>query len=126
MSLVRRLACGRGGSAAVETALVLPLLLLMVMGAIEFGRLGWTRAGLNYAVQEAARCAAVQPGVCGTPTQTAAFAAQRVAALGVPASAFTVTTEACGARVSVAFQYQAVAWRVFGVSPTLRAQICRA
>jgi Flp pilus assembly protein TadG len=124
--VLRRFADAREGSTAVETALVLPLLLLLFMGAVEFGRLAWTRAGLNYAVQEAARCASVRPDVCGTPAQTAAFAAGRASGLGVPASAFTVSADSCGTRVSAAYAYPLLAWQVFGVSPTLRAQTCRA
>jgi Flp pilus assembly protein TadG len=123
--LLRRLFGAREGAAAVEAALTLPVLLMLLLGVIEFGRLGFVRAGLNYAVQEGARCAAVRPAVCGTPAQTAAFAAGRASALGVPASAFTVSSESCGTRVSAAYRYRFVAYQIFGASPILRAQYCR-
>lgn len=126
MTQLRTLWRSREGSTAVEAAFVLPLLLMLVLGAVEFGRLAWTRAALNFAVQEAARCASVRPGVCGTPAQTAAFAATKVTVLRIPASAFTVTTAACGAKVRAEVSYRFIAWRLFGEAPTLTAQVCRA
>ena len=49
------------GAAAVEFALVLPVLLLLVFGMIDFGRLLFTRNNLQSAVREGARIAAARP-----------------------------------------------------------------
>jgi Flp pilus assembly protein TadG len=119
------LLAARDGAAAVETALLLPVLFLLLLGVIELGRLAWTRTALTFAVQEAARCASVRPGICGTASQTAAFAARTVAPLNIPASAFTVTTQACGTQVRAQLSYRFVAYAIFRVAPTLTAQVCR-
>jgi len=119
------LLAARRGATAVEAAFVLPVLLLVLLGTIELGRLAWTRTALEFAVQEAARCASVRPGVCGSSAQTAAFAAGRVSLLGVPASAFTVTPQACGAQVRAVLNYRFAAYAIFKAGPTLTAQACR-
>jgi Flp pilus assembly protein TadG len=47
------------GSAAVEAALVLPILLLFMIGSVEFGRALWTYHTMLLAVEEAGRYAMV-------------------------------------------------------------------
>jgi len=54
------LARDQRGAVAVEFAIVLPLLLLLVVGAIEFGRVYSQFQVFNGAAREGARCAAVQ------------------------------------------------------------------
>lgn len=52
----------QSGAVAVEFALILPLLLLIVVGVIEFGRV-WSQVQVfQGAAREGARCAAVQAG----------------------------------------------------------------
>ena len=52
----------RRGLAAVEAALMIPLLVTMVFGSIEFGMLLHTRHTMLHAAREAARVLAVQGG----------------------------------------------------------------
>jgi Flp pilus assembly protein TadG len=54
----RLLACDRG-AAAVEMALVLPLLLLVLFGVVDFGRLLNTQLTLTESAREGARAAAL-------------------------------------------------------------------
>ena len=49
-----------GGAAAVETALVLPILLLIVFGIIDFGRMLNAQISLTEAAREGARAVALQ------------------------------------------------------------------
>lgn len=48
------------GVAALEFGFVLPVLLLLALGIIDFGRAIWYQATLDYAVEAAARCGAVE------------------------------------------------------------------
>jgi Flp pilus assembly protein TadG len=121
---VRRLVLDRRGSVGVEFALVAPALCMVIYGAMEFGRMAWTQSALNFAVEEAARCASVTPSVCGTSTQIATYAASEIAPGYVPASAFTGTTAACGHQVTASFAYPFVATGLFSMTPTLSATAC--
>lgn len=60
MRLSRR---GDGGAAAVETALVLPLVLLIVFGIIDFGRMMNAQITLTEAAREGARAEALDASV---------------------------------------------------------------
>jgi Flp pilus assembly protein TadG len=77
------------GAAAVEMAIVLPLLLLLVCGIIDFGRMLNTQITLSAAAREGARWAALsQPGV---PARVSAAApgispAPSTAVTGCPAT----------------------------------------
>jgi len=51
---------GQRGAAAAEFALVLPLFLLLVVGAIDFGRAFWAKNTLANVAREATRYAAVR------------------------------------------------------------------
>jgi Flp pilus assembly protein TadG len=81
------------GAALVEFAIVLPVLLLLVFGIIDLGRLLYTYNNLTSAVREGARLAAVQ----SNPTTAAAVSAvqarvqQYAVAFGGNAGAPTVT-----------------------------------
>lgn len=58
------------GSTIVEFAIVIPLLLLFVLGAFEFGRLGYSQAMAQKATELAARIATVRPAICpNVPTE---------------------------------------------------------
>lgn len=48
------------GIVSIETAILLPVFLLLVLGVIEFSRLLWTRAMLTHACHETARYAMVR------------------------------------------------------------------
>src|SRR5579872_6503783 len=100
---LRALAHDSHGATAIEFALVAPALCMLIYGVMEFGRLAWTQSALNFAVEEAARCASVTPTVCGTSSQIATYAASEIATGYVPASAFSGATASCGHQVSATF-----------------------
>ncbi|HEX9635207.1 MAG TPA: TadE/TadG family type IV pilus assembly protein [Candidatus Limnocylindria bacterium] len=55
------------GQALVEMALILPLLLVLVVGGIDFGRIFFGSVGLQNAARVAANYAALHPNAWGTP-----------------------------------------------------------
>lgn len=61
------------GASLVEMAIVVPILLLIVFGIIEFGFLFYRQIGVNQGVREAARAAVVNnyasSGCAGSPAQ---------------------------------------------------------
>ena len=78
-----------GGAAAVELALVLPLLLLLVFGTIQYGLSFWTLQGGSDIARDAARLSAV-----GSPAGCADFRAvvrTQVESLNGAGEAATIT-----------------------------------
>ena len=95
---MRRIGREDTGAAAVEFALVLPILLLLIFGIVDFGRLYFTQITLTDAAREGARVLALE-GASGsgyTSTQAATDAESRVqdAATGVN-STVSVTSGTC-------------------------------
>ena len=58
MRLPSWLACERA-SAALEFGIVAPVLMLLMLGVVEFGRLHWVRNSMEYAAEQTARWAIV-------------------------------------------------------------------
>jgi Flp pilus assembly pilin Flp len=127
--------CRERGAAAVEFAIIFPILLLLVLGLIEVGRAIWTQTTLDYAVQAAARCVAISPKLClDVPT----YAARKAFGLTFddPASVFVVTSGSCsvdangiptGAEVTASLPFDWLAPAFFPNPPfpqTLKARAC--
>jgi len=64
--LLRGFGAARGGAAAVEFALVLGPLFLLIFGVFEFGRLLWTREALQETATAGARCMAMSVTSCAS------------------------------------------------------------
>jgi Flp pilus assembly protein TadG len=99
--MLARLWPARSGATAVEMAFLLPVFMLFLLGICEFGRALWTQTALQFAVEAAARCAAVSPSLCtapgGTSMDVPAYAASQAFGMTIPSSAFTYTPNAtCG------------------------------
>jgi len=86
-------------------AVIATPLLLLVFGIIEFGRALWLANALNYSVEEAARCAAVNTAICGTSSAVKSFAAGSSGA-GFTNATFTLATAACGQLVTATYPMQ--------------------
>lgn len=84
----------RGGT-AVETALVLPVFVMLVVGGVYAGLLAFTTNSLHFAVQEAARCSAVKTTVCTSAAATQAYAQAKYAGPNI-SPAFVYSTAGCG------------------------------
>lgn len=111
---IRKRSSVRRGSAAVEFALVLPVYLSLLLGVLEFARLGMAMQVLNNAVREGCRVAAL-------PGNTAATAQARVNAVlsgsGIPTTTITLTpadptTAAGGTPITLAMSvpFSSVSW----------------
>jgi len=107
MKCFRKWACpgSQEGTAAIEYALVLPLLLALIFGIIDTGRVIWTKTMLARAVEAAARCGAVNTNKCLTDTQIKANAVAEAWGLSINTTAFTVTRPACGVRVEATYPF---------------------
>jgi Flp pilus assembly protein TadG len=114
------------GAAAVEFALILWPLLLLVLGAVDGGRMLWTQNTLQYAVEQAARCAVVSTATCGTPAQIKSYAASMANGMSVSPSVFSSASPGCGAKttqVSASYSYSPLF--PFPTNVTLTASSCR-
>jgi Flp pilus assembly protein TadG len=94
-----RLWSSERGASAAEFALVLPLLLLLTFGSLGVVTMMYTTAGMHFAAESAARCAAVST-TCANAGSTSAYALGKYAGPQVTGLAFTLTTAACGQRVA--------------------------
>lgn len=94
-SVLRRWRDDCRGVTAVEYALVLPLFAMLVLGVINTSRLAGVISGMHFAVQEAARCSAVNAEVCGSSDATTDYARSRYVGPGVDPE-FESTSDGCG------------------------------
>jgi Flp pilus assembly protein TadG len=114
------------GAAVVEFAIILPILLLCVLGLIEFARVIWTQTTLDYAVQAAARCAAIDSVTCGTDVAIQNYAASKAPGLSFsdPTSTFGVTRPLCGVQVTASLPFDFLLPGLLPYSQTLSARAC--
>jgi Flp pilus assembly protein TadG len=91
------------GASAVEFALTVPILLMLVVGVVQFGVMLWAQFGLQHAVEMAARCASINKTVCATTSGIKSYAAGQAYALYPAPDIFTVAAPACGSQVSATF-----------------------
>jgi Flp pilus assembly protein TadG len=98
----------RGASDSVEFALVGPLLIAFIFGIYEFGQAVWTQGILDFAVEQAARCASVNTTTCGTANAIASYAAGLTTPLNLPSNVFTATTPSCGNQVAASYTFSFV------------------
>jgi Flp pilus assembly protein TadG len=91
------------GGVAMEYALVLPVFITLVVGTLCAGNLLFAANSLHYAVEDAARCAAVKTGVCTDGSSTVTYATSRYSGPSTPA--FTYSTAGCGHTVNATTSY---------------------
>ena len=99
LATLNRLKSHSGGTTVVEFALVVPVFIALVVGGL-YACLGvFTETSLQYAVEQAARCASVSSN-CSSSSTTIAYAKSAYNGPVSPAPAFTYSTPACGYSVS--------------------------
>ncbi len=113
----------RRGAVAIEFAIIVPALLLFVLGIMDTGRLLWTYTTVYRASEAAARCFAILAPSCTTSVAAQSYAATQAWGLAIAPAAFTVTSQACGARVIATYGFQFfIPW--LSNSITLTATAC--
>lgn len=112
------------GATAAEFAIISPVLLAFLLGIIGCGQMLWTQNTLQYAVEQAARCAAIAPSTCGTSAQIQSYAVSKAPGLsGLTTNAFAVGSASCGKTVSASLPYAIL--KPISISVTLNAFSCR-
>ena len=96
--LLARACRDTAGATAAEFALVLPALAMLIAGLISVSQLAAAVSGMHFAVEEAARCSAVNAVLCGTNSATISFAQARYA--GPSSPVFASTAAGCGHTVT--------------------------
>jgi Flp pilus assembly protein TadG len=100
LRLLRRSAKDRSGGPAIEFALVAPVLLMALIGAVEFGWYFLIRNTLEYAVEEAGRYAVLHK----TATQTDIQTQVRNNVIGVAPTSITVSFSNSGTGTNVTYK----------------------
>jgi Flp pilus assembly protein TadG len=115
---------GSSGAVAIEYAIILPVLLVVVLGIIDVGRLLWTQTTLDRAVEAASRCAAINVTLCGTTAKIQSYAVTQAYGLAVTTMAFTVSAPTCGLSVKASFPFRLIIPWLARTSLTLTATSC--
>lgn len=102
--LMRRLARSDLGGTAVEYALVLPAFITLMVGGLCAGNLAFAVNSLHYAVQDAARCAAVKTTVCTNSNTIVSYAQGRYSGPRISPT-FVYSSAGCGHTVSASGSY---------------------
>jgi len=97
---IRRALPDRSGTAAVEFAMVLPAFVVLIVGAIWTAQLLYAASSLRYAVEAAARCAAINTTTCSSNATTQTYASGKYFGPGYPAPTFVASSAACGQNVT--------------------------
>lgn len=124
MKSLRSLSKNQVGSTVVEFAVTAPLFIVLLFGIVECGIAGWTQFGLQYGVQAAGRCAALQNSNCSDAQSIAQYAADNAFGLTVPASIFTVSGAVCGTQIQASYPYHFFTMFFGTPSITMTAQTC--
>ena len=121
-AFIRTFARDRSGAGALEFALVVPVFIIMVLGVIGCAQMANAASSMNYAVQEAARCYALDQTRCGNPTAIAAYARTKYLGPGINPT-FSSSTAGCGNTVTATATYRIDALFIRQDVP-LRASAC--
>ena len=128
---IAHLCTDESGANAVEFALVAPLLIGLLFGIFEFGQAIWTQGVLDYAVEQAARCASINTTTCGSSAAIKTYASQQTSPLNLAASVFSASTPTCGNQVTASYVFSFVgtlplinSTALFPTSVTLTSSSC--
>jgi Flp pilus assembly protein TadG len=98
MRASKRIRSDEAGAAAVEFALAVPVLVLMIYGIFEISQLYWANAGMQHALGEGARFATLcipnnsASTGCDNPSDTNIVSRENAKLFGPSTGTFTVST----------------------------------
>lgn len=102
------------GAVAVEFALVLPALAMLIVGTLYVGLVMYSAAGLHSAVEAAARCYSVSSTQCSTASAAQTYGEGRFYGISTPT--FNASLAACGhlvtASLSIDFNAGLAHWTI--------------
>ncbi len=98
--LAARLAGDRCGGTILEFALILPLLLVLLLGSADVGRMFYVRQGLEYATEEAARYYMLNPTTASSNVTTQ-LRSKMPGGMGSSVNVSYADTASCNANSSV-------------------------
>lgn len=109
------------GAAAVEFALILPILLLLIGGIIDFGNLYYNQIIVSNAARDGARLVAANPVASPGWTSTTIQARITAAASPLPVSSSSTswTCGATGTSATVTVTRTGFQWTILGILPAL-------
>lgn len=110
------------GASAVEFALVVPVICTLTIGAFQMCLLMFANNMLQFATDDAARCASVKTTICTGAGSTQSHAAATFGFAGMSPT-FTASSAACGSKVigSASYTMNAI---VASVTVPLSASSC--
>lgn len=91
LSYLARLARDRRGAPTIEIAFALPVLVALLLGVFEFGRLFFTWSSIQYAAEQTGRFAMSKPAA--TATELTDFLKTKLPGIAVSTVAVNVTPE---------------------------------
>ncbi|MEQ1496180.1 MAG: TadE family protein [Novosphingobium sp.] len=112
------------GSVIVEAAFALPIVFLFGFGIMEIGRGMWIQNSLQFAVEAAARCAAIDSINCGSTGGIQAVAVAAAAGTDVTTSNFAYESLSCGKQVTATYNFSGNIPGLAAFSPVLTASSC--
>lgn len=114
----------RRGVAAVETALVMPLLCTLMLGAWDIGSALFDRSRLAFAAEQAAVCWS-QNLQCLTAASAASYADQVASDAGLVAAAFSAASDLnCVHRVRGNLTYKPIGYEFGGKTIPMSVSAC--
>ena len=122
MKRLRDYLVGESGATAVEFGLVFPIVIMLMLGVVGFSMLGGALSGMHYAVEEAARCYAVNKTTCGTSAAAIDYAQTHYLGPDVD-PIFEATNTGCGFTVNGTATFQ-IELAVLHLNVPLTASAC--